>query len=139
MATISKGTTLSMVTYNASPSFSSGDVLSNLQEFGDLMGSPEAIDVTCLSNSQRVYTAGINDLGGQITFTFLWDKTVYNTVHAVEVSGARQSFQVKFADNVTVTFSGTVSTTILGKGVNEALQFQLNVCPDSDMVVAGLT
>lgn len=135
MATISKGTTLSM---NSTGTFADTDVLANLQDWPDLMGSPSPIDVTVLSDSQRTYVSGINDLGGSLIFTFLWDKTIYNTIHAAE-DGVERYFQIKFADNVTVSFKGTVTTTIMGKGVNEALQFQLNICPTTIMTVGGLT
>lgn len=135
MAVISKGTTLSVNTQN---SFSDSNVLANLQDWPDLLGSPSPIDVTCLSDAARVYVSGINDLSGSLIFTFLWDKAAYKAVHDLE-DGIERYWQIKFADNVTVTFKGTVTTTIMGKSVNEALQFQANICPTSEMTVGGLT
>lgn len=134
---LTKGVTLAMVDYAASPTFATTDVVANLQEFPDLLGEPETVDVTTLDDSYRHYILGIQDVGGAMGFTFLYDKTTFKKFN--DAVGVHKSFQIKFPDNVTFTFGGYVAPSIIGKGVNDALQFTASIVADTDITVAGLS
>ena len=59
-------------------------------------------------------------------------KNVFNTIYSAT---GRQCFQVEFPDGVKIQWTGYVRANILGKGVNEALQFVAQITPDSNFNV----
>ena len=134
---LSKGVTLSMVAYASSPTFTDSDVVADLQEFPDILGEPENVDVTTLADSYRHYIPGIRDVGGSMGFTFLYSKALFGTFNsAVDV---HKSFQLKFPDGMTITWGGYVTPSIIGKGVNDALQFTANITADTDFTIGGIS
>ena len=129
MAVISKGIKLSYKTGSGS-SFTD---LTNLQEIPELGGNSEAIEITTLEDAAHMYTDGILNYGDSLAFTFLYEKTQFDTLQALTGS---VSWQVTLPDNTTCTFTGTSSVKLAGVGVNAALTYTLNVKPDSAMTWA---
>lgn len=116
----------------------------NLQEFPDLGGAAEQVDVTTLADGNRHYINGIKDFGS-LAFTFLYDNSEatsnYRVLRAAEEDGLTHNCEVRFPDGTKFAFAGQISTTITGAGVNAALQFQATVNLNSDITVtdpAGL-
>lgn len=136
MANITKDVTLSMVAYSATPTFTTSDVLSDMQSFPDIMGSPSALDCTTLADSYRHYIAGIKDNSGSLEFGFLYSKTLMNTLNGAV--GVHKSFQLKFPDGVTLTFAGYINPAIDGHGVDEVLTLRAVIMMDSDITIGGL-
>ena len=134
---LTKGVELYMVAYADSPTFASGDKVANLQEYPDILGTPENVDVTTLDDGFRHYIPGIRDVGGVMSFTFLYDKTIFKKFN--DAVGVHKSFQVKFPDGATITWGGYVVPSIIGKGVNDAIQFTANITADTDFTVSGLS
>ena len=128
MATISKGIKLS---YKADGS--TYTELTNLQEIPELGGDVEAIEITTLGDSAHMYTDGILNYGDSLPFVFLYEKTQFNTLQALEGS---QDFKVSLPDNSTCSFSGTCSVKLAGVGVNTALTYTLSIKPNSAMTWA---
>lgn len=128
MATISKGIKLS---YKADGS--TYTELTNLQEIPELGGDVEAIEITTLGDSAHMYTDGILNYGDSLPFVFLYEKTQFNTLQALEGS---QDWKVSLPDNSTCSFSGTCSVKLAGVGVNAALTYTLSIKPNSAMVWA---
>ena len=129
MAVISKGIKLSYKTGSGS-SFTD---LTNLQEIPELGGNSEAIEITTLEDAAHMYTDGILNYGDSLAFTFLYEKTQFDTLQ--DLTGS-VSWQVTLPDNTTCTFTGTSSVKLAGVGVNAALTYTLNVKPDSAMTWA---
>ena len=129
MAVISKGIKLSYKTGSGS-SFTD---LTNLQEIPELGGNSEAIEITTLEDAAHMYTDGILNYGDSLAFTFLYEKTQFETLQALTGS---VSWQVTLPDNTTCTFTGTSSVKLAGVGVNAALTYTLNVKPNSAMTWA---
>ena len=129
MAEISKGITLSYKTGEAS----SYTALTNLQEIPDLGGSAESIEITTLADAAHVYTDGLLDYGDSLDFKFLYDKTQFTALNALE--GA-PSWQVKLPDGATCVFSGACSAKLDGVGVASALAYTLSIKPNSAMTWA---
>ena len=98
MAVISKGIKLSYKTGSGS-SFTD---LTNLQEIPELGGNSEAIEITTLEDAAHMYTDGILNYGDSLAFTFLYEKTQFETLQALTGS---VSWQVTLPDNTTCTFS----------------------------------
>ena len=128
MATISKGIKLS---YKADGS--TYTELTNLQEIPELGGDVEAIEITTLADAAHMYTDGILNYGDSLPFVFLYEKTQFNTLQALEGS---QDWKVSLPDNSTCSFSGTCSVKLSGVGVNAALTYTLSIKPNSAMVWA---
>lgn len=129
MAVISKGITLSYKSGEAT----SYTKLTNLQDIPELGGTSESIEITTLDDAAHMYTDGILNYGDSLSFTFLYDKTQFNTLMALEGS---VSWQVGLPDETTCTFSGTSSVHLAGVGTNAALTYILAIKPDSKMVWA---
>lgn len=112
--------------------------IANLQEIPDLGGSADTVDVTTLADDNYHYINGIKDFGS-LEFTFLYDNSSatsnYRVCREAEEDGEAHSFVVTFPDETEFAFSGQVSTTITGAGVNAAMQFTLTVNLNSDLVV----
>lgn len=126
MAVISKGIKLSYKTGGGS-SFTD---LTNLQEIPELGGNSEAIEITTLEDAAHMYTDGILNYGDSLAFTFLYEKTQFETLQGLTGS---VSWQVTLPDSTTCTFSGTSSVKLAGVGVNAAITYTLNIKPDSAM------
>lgn len=129
MAVISKDIKLS---YKAGEGSTYTELL-DLQEIPDLGGETESIEITVLSDAARTYTQGIKSYGESVDFTFLYEKTQFTTLDALEDS---IGWKVELADGATCTFTGTCGTKLNGVGVNEALTYTLSIQPDSEMVWA---
>lgn len=113
---LSKGITL---TVGASP-------VPDLQAIPDLGGDVDKLEITTLADSSVRTMNGIIDYG-DLEFTFLYDTEVedsgYRQLHALEEAASVDEYVIELADGTTFTFSGQVSTNIVGVGVNEALTF----------------
>ena len=112
----------------------------NLQEFPDLGGAAERVDVTTLEDGNYKYINGIKDFG-ELAFTFLYDNSEatsnYRLMRALEESEAVAYWEVEFPDSTKFDFEGQASTAIPGAGVNAALQFTLNITLNSDITVVN--
>lgn len=137
MAVISKGIKLSHKAHGGTGSAYTD--LTNLQEIPELGGSAEAIEITTLSDVAHMYTDGILNYGDSLAFTFLYDKTQFLALSAID---AVEDWKVTLPDSTTgtagttCTFSGTCSVALAGVGVNNALTYTLNIKPSSAMVFA---
>lgn len=123
MAVISKGITLSYKTEQAFVA------LTNLQDIPDLGGEVESIEITTLSDEAHKYTDGIKNYGESISFTFLYDKTQFSALNALESC----DWKVVLPDNTNCVFTGKGSVKLNGVGVNEALTYTLSIKPSSGM------
>ena len=110
----------------------------DLQEIPDLGGEPEQVDVTTLADSNYHYIAGIKSFDS-LTFVFLYDNDAatsnYRVVRGLEEAGDELEWELEFPDGTKFDFAGTVSTSIIGAGVNAALQFNATITLNSDMTV----
>ena len=123
MAVISKGITLSY-----------GDKeLTNLMEIPELGGTVESIEVTTLADAAHVYTDGLISYGDSLAFKFLYDKTQFAELNALEGS---QNWKIELPDGATCTFGGACSVKLDGAGVAAALTYTLAIKPDSEMIWA---
>lgn len=145
MAQLSKGVTLAYGAYGASgvtgPKDATYTTLADMQEFPDLLGEPETVDVTTLENDFRHYIPGIRDVGGNMGFTFLYTKTGFAAANGIT---GHSYFRLTIPDEngatgtsgaMNIYWAGYAKTSLQGKGVNDAMQFQLNVVPDEDFVI----
>lgn len=129
--TLSKGIKLS---YKASGGNSYTD-LTNLQEIPDIGGSADSVEVTTLDDSAHMYINGLLDYGDSLDFTFLYDKTQFNTLNGLSGS---VSWKVTLpgTGGLTATFDGEPSVRLNSVGVNDAITYTLAIKPSSAIAFA---
>lgn len=129
--TLSKGIKLS---YKAGSASSYTD-LTNLQEIPDIGGSADSVEVTTLDDAAHMYINGLLDYGDSLDFTFLYDKTQFNTLSGLSGS---VSWKVTLpgTGGLTATFDGEPSVRLNGVGVNDAVTYTLSVKPSSAIAFA---
>ena len=114
-----------------------------IKDYPELGGSPEALDATTLTNWARVYIEGIEETQSLLSFTCNYELTDYQTVKALE--GSERHWAVWFGgtkSGTTVTptgsagkfiFDGYLHAHVIGKGVNEVQEFQIDIIPTSEI------
>lgn len=105
--------------------------LNGLQEFPDIGGAPEQIDITTLDDSMMHYMNGLKD-AGSMEFTFLFDKkdnaeSNFQVLCGLEDAGESVSWEVKLPTGTKFHWDGEVAVTLSGDGVNAAVHFVANI------------
>ncbi|MFQ7237006.1 MAG: phage tail tube protein [Enterococcus hulanensis] len=119
---LTKDTSLSM----KSGSESAFTEIEGLQAVPEIGGDPEQVDVTTLKDANKKYISGIQDMDS-LEFTFLYDKTVFTKLKAVQTSGKEAQFELAYPDGAKCTFTGGVTVKMGSGEVNGAYQFTLSV------------
>lgn len=117
----------------------------DVKDVPELGGSPEALDATTLTNWARVYIEGIEETQSMLSFTCNYELADYQTVKTLE--GSERHWSVWFGGTksgsvVTPTgsdgkfsFDGYLHAHILGKGVNEVREFQIDIIPTTEIEI----
>ena len=100
--------------------------IKGLQAVPEIGGDPEQVDVTTLADSNKKYISGIQDMDS-LEFTFLYDKTVFTKLKAVQTSGKEAKFELEYPDGAKCSFTGGVTVKMGSGEVNGAYQFTLSV------------
>lgn len=121
---LTKGITLSYSTTG-----SEFTVLTNLQEIPEIgNGEKEMIDVTVLSDDVKKSIAGLGDSAQTLSFKFLYEKTQFETLMAMDSS---MKWKVTMPDGVTASFDGTPAVRFDSASPNNALTYTLAVGVES--------
>ena len=108
--------------------------LTNLQEYPDLGGKADSVEVTTLDDAAHTFINGLLSYGDSLDFTFLYDKTQFATVRGLSGS---QYWKVGIPDgsagaiSTTITFQGECSVSLDSKGTNEAMTYTLSIKPNT--------
>ena len=130
----------------------SGSVLTyakvvDVKDYPDVGGSPEALDATTLSNWARVYIEGIEETQSLLSFTANYTLADFSTVKALE--GSLRHWAIWFGgtrSGSTVTpsgvagkfiFDGYLHAHLVGKGVNEVQEMQLDIIPATEISITA--
>lgn len=112
----------------------------DITSFPDLIGTPERIDITSLSDAQRVYISGISDRD-EMTFNCNYTSDNFTTVHNLE--GHQYEYAVWFGATGDVgsetptgsdgkfEWTGDVRAGVTGGGVNEAVGMTVTCTPST--------
>ena len=104
-------------------------VLTNLQEIPEIgNGEKEMIDVTVLSDDVKKSIAGLGDSSQTLSFKFLYEKTQFETLMAMNSS---MKWKVTMPDGVTASFDGTPAVRFDSASPNNALTYTLAVGVES--------
>lgn len=110
--------------------------LCDIKDYPDLIGAPEALETTDLSKSARTYIEGLK-ANEQLTFTANYTESDFNTLNSLS---GEQLLAVDFGTDGAdgrFTFSGYVSVSIVGKGVNEVREMSIVITPTTEITFAG--
>ena len=120
--------------------------LCHIKDYPDFLNEVNTIDVTDLQNACHVYVQGLQDNGGDMTFTANYVKTDYSTLRGL--AGSEQYLAIWFGGSISGgsvvpsgtdgkwSFKGMVNVGIVGKGVDEAREMQIHVTPTTDIAFA---
>lgn len=106
-------------------------ILTNLQEIPEIgNGAPEKIETTTLDDNVKTYIAGLGDSGQELAFKFLYDKTQFQTLLALD---GTQGWQVAMPDGITAEFEGTPAVKFDSASPNNALTYTLTIIVESEI------
>lgn len=108
----------------------------DIKDFPDLGGSPELLETTTLSDSAKTYIAGIKDQQA-IEFTANYDE---DDMDAIALLTGTKKFQLWFGAagaSGKFAWSGTISTYVVGAGVNEVVDMKVIIVPSTPITVVA--
>ena len=103
----------------------------DIKDFPDLMGSPETLQTTTLSDSAQTFINGIRSTE-QMQFTCNYSKAEFAAVN--DDAEKPLFYELSFSDGSKFTWQGQHSCSIMGKGVNEVIEFAINVSASTPVV-----
>lgn len=95
----------------------------DIKDFGDLIGEPNLLETTTLSDAQVTNIPGIRS-GDSIPFTCNYTKADFDKVYADE--GKPLYYELAFSDGSAFAWQGQHTVGVPGKGVDEVLEFTIN-------------
>jgi hypothetical protein len=95
----------------------------DIKDFGDLIGEPNMLETTTLSDSQVTQIPGLRS-GDSIPFTCNYTKADFDKVYADE--GKALYYELEFSDGSAFVWQGQHTVGVPGKGVDEVLEFTIN-------------
>ena len=96
----------------------------DIKSFGDLIGEANLLETTTLSDGQKTTIPGIKN-GDSIQFVCNYNKEDFNAVYATEHQALH--YKLKFSDGSGFQWQGEHTVGVSGKGVDEVLEFTINV------------
>lgn len=112
----------------------------DIKSYPDMIGSPNMLDATTLSNSQQIQIAGIAQVGDGFQFTANYTKQNYQAVKTLEghqydyalwLGGT--SAGVPDGHNGKFSWTGDVRAGFPGKGVDEVQDMSITASPSTDV------
>lgn len=100
----------------------------DIKSYPDLIGEPQQIDVTTLTDSQ---VQNINGVKQSNVLTFPVNYTSANYADCVTDENHDLDFELVFSDNSKFSFNGQYTLGVPGKGVNDAVEFNIYVALSS--------
>ena len=100
----------------------------DIKDFPDLISDPEMLETTTLSDSQVTNIPGIRG-SDMLTFTCNYTSADFAKVKAEE--GKELFYELAFSDGSAFTWKGQHTCGLPGKGVNEVVDFTINIAASS--------
>lgn len=120
--------------------------LVDIKEFPDIGGDPDVLETTTLSDAMQTFIMGIQT-NDALVFTANYDKSDYQTLKNLE--GTANDYAIWFGgtDNASgvatptgdkgkFSFSGEISTHVVGGGVNEVVDMSISIAPTTPIQFA---
>ena len=105
----------------------------DIKDFPDMIGDPEMLETTTLSDAQVTNIPGIRS-SDTLTFTCNYTKTDFTAVN--DDSGKALFYALEFSDGSKFTWEGQHTCGLPGKGVNEVVEFTINIAASTPVEFA---
>ena len=96
----------------------------DIKDFPDMIGDPEMLETTTLSDAQVTNIPGIRT-SDTLTFTCNYTKADFTAVNAD--ANTPLFYELSFSDGSKFTWEGQHTCGLPGKGVNEVVEFTINI------------
>ena len=100
----------------------------DIKDFPDLIGDPNMLETTTLSDGQQTYIPGIRS-ADMLTFTANYTSADFAKVKQDE--GKSLYYVLEFSDGSSFSWQGQHTCGMPGKGVDEVVEFTINIAPSS--------
>ena len=105
----------------------------DIKDFPDMIGDPEMLETTTLSDAQVTNIPGIRS-SDTLTFTCNYTKSDFTAVNAD--SSKALFYALEFSDGSKFTWQGQHTCGLPGKGVNEVVEFTINIAASTPVEFA---
>lgn len=105
----------------------------DIKDFPDMIGEPEMLETTTLSDAQVTNIPGIKS-SETLTFTCNYSKEDFTAVNADAEKPLH--YALEFSDGSLFTWQGQHTCGLPGKGVNEVVEFTINIAASTPVVFA---
>ncbi|MBO5706429.1 MAG: hypothetical protein J6S05_05470 [Bacteroidaceae bacterium] len=106
----------------------------DIKDFPDMIGDPEMLETTTLSDAQVTNIPGIKG-SDMLTFTCNYTKADFTAVNADAEKPLH--YALEFSDGSKFTWQGQHTCGLPGKGVNEVVEFTINIAASSPVEFAA--
>ena len=106
----------------------------DIKDFPDMIGDPNMLETTCLADSQQTFIPGIR-ASETLTFTCNYTKEDFTAVYAQE--NQPMHYALEFSDGSKFTWQGQHTCGVPGKGVDEVIEFTINIAASTPVVFAS--
>lgn len=96
----------------------------DIKDFPDMIGTPEMLETTTLSDAQVTNIPGIKS-SDTLTFTCNYTKADFTAVNADAEKALH--YVLEFSDGSKFAWQGQHTCGLPGKGVNEVVEFTINI------------
>lgn len=100
----------------------------DIKDFPDLIGDPNMLETTTLSDDAQTFIPGIKSTD-LLTFTFNLDKTSGAAVKDDEDKPLY--YELEFSDGLKFNWQGEHTLGVPGKGVDEVVEGTINIVPST--------
>lgn len=100
----------------------------DIKEFPDLIGEPNMLETTTMSDAAQTYIPGIKS-SDSLAFTYNYTKDTFAKVKADE--GKPLFYVLEFSDGSSFTWQGSHVATMPGKGVDEVVEAGVTIAPST--------
>ncbi len=100
----------------------------DIKDFPDMIGDPEMLETTTLSDAQVTNIPGIKS-SDMLTFTCNYTKADFTAVNADAEKPL--FYTLEFSDGSKFSWQGQHTCGLPGKGVNEVIEFTINIAASS--------
>lgn len=100
----------------------------DIKDFPDLMGEPNMLETTTLSDAAQTFIPGIKSMD-IMTFTYNYTKADFDKVKADE--GKALYYELAFSDGSAFVWQGSHVATLPGKGVDEVIEAGIAIAPST--------
>ena len=105
----------------------------DIKDFPDMIGDPEMLETTTLSDAQVTNIPGIKS-SVVLTFTCNYTKADFTAVNADAEKPLY--YTLEFSDGSMFSWQGQHTCGLPGKGVNEVIEFTINIAASSPVEFA---